>query len=90
MHPPRTTHPNQDPVRTCPTTRADREQPVTSASDTLLGGLNPDEWLRAVDFQDQRPGTVKMTPCHGDLPTRWHPAERPHQRLSRQGTAASA
>ncbi|MEU5117156.1 hypothetical protein AB0G64_37465, partial [Streptomyces longwoodensis] len=29
MHPPRTTHPNQDAVRTYPPARADKEQAVT-------------------------------------------------------------
>lgn len=57
----------------------------TSASVTLLG-LDPDEWLRAVDVQDQQMGVYGMTPCHRDLPTRWHPAERPHRR----DTAVSA
>ncbi|GGT22163.1 hypothetical protein ACK389_10655 [Streptomyces antibioticus] len=61
----------------------------TSASVTLLG-LDPDEWLRAVDVQDQQMGTCGMTPCHRDLPTRWHPAERPYRRPGRQGTAGSA
>jgi hypothetical protein len=61
----------------------------TSASVTLLG-LDPGEWLRAVDVQDQRMGTYGMTPCHRDLPTRWHPAERPHRRPGRQGTVVSA
>lgn len=61
----------------------------TSASVTLLG-LDPDEWLRAVDVQDQQLGTYGMTPCHRGLPTQWHPAERPHRRPGRRGTAASA
>jgi hypothetical protein len=46
MHRPRTTHPNQAPVRTCPTTRTDREQAVKDAvvagpdgSTTLHSGL---------------------------------------------------
>lgn len=38
----------------------------TSASVTLLG-LDPDEWLRAVDVQDHQMGTYGMTPCHRDL-----------------------
>ncbi|MFF2805522.1 hypothetical protein ACFVUT_37550, partial [Streptomyces sp. NPDC058051] len=61
----------------------------TSASVTLLG-LDPDEWLRAVDFQDQEMGTYGMTPCHRDLPTRWHPAERLYWQPGRQGAAPSA
>ncbi|MFE7111136.1 hypothetical protein ACFU98_46025 [Streptomyces sp. NPDC057575] len=61
----------------------------TSASVTLLG-LDPDEWLRAVDSQDQKMGTEGMTPCHRDLPARWHPAERPYRRPGRQAAAVSA
>ena len=61
----------------------------SSASVTLLG-LDPDEWLRAVDIQDQRTGLYGLTPCHRDLPARWHPAERPYRRPGRQGTAGSA
>ncbi|WP_149182668.1 hypothetical protein [Streptomyces sp. TRM49041] len=61
----------------------------TSASVTLLG-LDPDEWLRAVDVQDRQMGVYGMTPCHRDLPARWHPAERPYRRPGRRGTAASA
>lgn len=57
----------------------------TSASVTLLG-LAPDEWLHAVDVQDQQLGTHGMTPCHRDSPARWHPAERPYRR----DTAVSA
>lgn len=52
--------------------------------------LDPEEWLRAADVQDQRMGTYGMTPCHRDLPARWHPAERPYRRPGRRGTAASA
>ncbi|GAA3904328.1 hypothetical protein GCM10022244_13120 [Streptomyces gulbargensis] len=63
--------------------------PDTSASVTLLG-LDPDEWLRAVDVQDRRLGAYGMTPCHHDRPARWHPAERPYRRPGRRGTAASA
>ncbi|MFT9784701.1 hypothetical protein ACMZ5E_00470 [Streptomyces rhizosphaericola] len=63
--------------------------PDTSASVTLLG-LDPDEWLRAVDVQDRRLGAYGMTPCHRDQPARWHPAERPYRRPGRRGTAASA
>ncbi|MGI5473280.1 hypothetical protein [Streptomyces sp. CA-132043] len=63
--------------------------PDTSASVTLLG-LDPEEWLRAVDVQDQQMTSYGMTPCHRDLPDRWHPAERPYRRPGRQGTAASA
>ncbi|WP_143664514.1 hypothetical protein, partial [Streptomyces sp. NRRL B-24572] len=37
--------------------------PDTSASVTLLG-LDPDEWLRAVDVQDRRLGAYGMTLCH--------------------------
>jgi hypothetical protein len=63
--------------------------PDTSAS-VILSGLDPEEWLRAAAVQDQRMGTYGMTPCHRDLPARWHPAERPHRRPGRRGTAASA
>ncbi|MBY8889294.1 hypothetical protein K7472_31295 [Streptomyces sp. PTM05] len=59
----------------------------TSASVTLLG-LDPDEWLRAVDVQDQQMDTWGVTPCHRLRPDRWHPAERPYRRPGR--TAASA
>ncbi|MEU6404532.1 hypothetical protein [Streptomyces sp. NPDC046985] len=61
----------------------------TSASVTLLG-LDPDEWLRAVDVQDQHLATEEMTLCHRDMPDRWHPAERPYRRPARRGTLASA
>lgn len=61
----------------------------TSASVTLLG-LKPDEWLRAVDVQDQRMGTDGMTLCHRDLPAQWHPAERPYRQPGRRGTEVSA
>ncbi|MFE5842030.1 hypothetical protein ACFQ7N_10325 [Streptomyces niveus] len=61
----------------------------TSASVTLLG-LDPDEWLRAVEVQDRQTTAYGMTPCHRDMPTRWHPAERPYRRPGRRGTAASA
>ncbi|MFI6370019.1 hypothetical protein [Streptomyces sp. NPDC050546] len=63
--------------------------PDTSAS-VILSGLDPEEWLRAADVQDQRLGTYGMTPCHRDQPARWHPAERPYRRPGRRGTAASA
>ncbi|MFF3750575.1 hypothetical protein ACFYYH_08965 [Streptomyces sp. NPDC002018] len=61
----------------------------TSASVTLLG-LDPEEWLRAVDIQDQRMASYGMTLCHRDMPAQWHPAERPYRRPGRRGTAASA
>ncbi|MFI8219938.1 hypothetical protein [Streptomyces sp. NPDC085932] len=63
--------------------------PDTSAS-VILSGLDPEEWLRAADVQDQRLGTYGMTPCHRDRLARWHPAERPYRRPGRRGTAASA
>ncbi|MFG3384079.1 hypothetical protein [Streptomyces sp. NPDC047999] len=63
--------------------------PDTSASVTLLG-LDPDEWLHAVDIQDRRLGAYGMTPCHRNQPAQWHPAERPYRRPGRLGTAASA
>jgi hypothetical protein len=40
MHLPRTTHPNQAPVRTCPTARADREQAVRLPN-WAIEGLSP-------------------------------------------------
>ena len=61
----------------------------TSASVTLLG-LDPDEWLHAVDVQDQLLGGYGMRLCHRELPTRWHPDERPYQRQERSGTAVTA
>ncbi|MGW2917733.1 hypothetical protein ACWDBF_07695 [Streptomyces angustmyceticus] len=61
----------------------------TSASITLLG-LDPDEWARAIDVQDQQMRTYGMTPCHREMPARWHPAERPYRRPGRRGTAATA
>lgn len=61
----------------------------TSASVTLLG-LDPDDWLRAVDVQDRQLGASGMIACHRDQPARWHPAERPYRRPGRRGTAASA
>ncbi|MFD5124137.1 hypothetical protein [Streptomyces sp. NPDC058385] len=63
--------------------------PDTSASVTLLG-LDPDEWLRAVDVQDRQMSTYGMAPCHRELPAQWHPAERPYRRPGRRGTAMSA
>ncbi|MCL3998143.1 hypothetical protein [Streptomyces lavenduligriseus] len=61
----------------------------TSASVTLQG-LDPDEWLRAVDIEDRQSRACGMMLCHRDLPTRWHPAERPYRGPRRRGTAASA
>ncbi|QNT98423.1 hypothetical protein HEP81_08197 (plasmid) [Streptomyces griseofuscus] len=61
----------------------------TSASITLQG-LDPDEWLDAVDTQDRQMLACGMTLCHRDMPTRWHPAERRHRRQHRRGAAASA
>ncbi|MFC8125404.1 hypothetical protein [Streptomyces sp. NPDC057302] len=59
----------------------------TSASVILLG-LDPEEWLRAVSAKDQQMSTYGMTPCHRNLPTRLHAAERPYRRPG--ATAASA
>nr|WP_024127715.1 hypothetical protein [Streptomyces sp. F12]AHE40479.1 Hypothetical protein pFRL6_392 [Streptomyces sp. F12] len=61
----------------------------SSASVTLLG-LDPDEWLRAVDIQDKQTASYGMTPCHRDLPDRWHPTERLYRRPGHRGAAASA
>ncbi|WP_428843852.1 transposase [Streptomyces platensis] len=38
---------------------------------------DPDEWLRAIDVQDQQMGTYGMTSCHREMAARWHPSERP-------------
>ncbi|MFF4205494.1 hypothetical protein ACFYZ8_33120 [Streptomyces sp. NPDC001668] len=61
----------------------------SSASVTLLG-VDPDEWLRAVDIQDRQTGLCGMTPCHRDLPGGWHAAERVYRRVGRGGAAVSA
>ncbi|MGP3777147.1 hypothetical protein ACTWJ8_40565 (plasmid) [Streptomyces sp. SDT5-1] len=71
-------------------TRIEDEQVVlhvagTSASITLLG-VEPAEWLHAVDVQDQEWAADGMTACHRHSSTRWHPLERPYRR----GPAASA
>ncbi|MDG9722881.1 WD40 repeat domain-containing protein [Streptomyces sp. DH41] len=58
MHPTRTTHPNQDPVRTCPTTRADREQAVTSPKGRFTSvAIFPDGTRLATGGSD---GTVRI------------------------------
>ncbi|MFE7057616.1 hypothetical protein ACFVAO_20645 [Streptomyces californicus] len=61
----------------------------TTASVTLLG-LDPEEWLHAVDVQDQELSTEGMTLCHRDQPNRLHSAERPYLRAGRRADAMSA
>ncbi|MDH6545221.1 hypothetical protein [Streptomyces sp. SPB4] len=60
----------------------------TTASVVLLG-LDPEEWRRAVETQDQEMSTWGMTPCHQGRPDSLHPAERPYRRPGRRGVAAS-
>ncbi|MER8062618.1 MULTISPECIES: hypothetical protein [unclassified Streptomyces] len=55
-----------------------------------LQGLDPNEWLHAVEVQDQQMRAYGMTLCHRDMPTRWHPAERLYRRPHRRGAAPSA
>ncbi|MEV7416488.1 hypothetical protein [Streptomyces sp. NPDC089919] len=60
----------------------------TTASAVLLG-LDPKEWLKAVETQDQRMSTWGMTPCHQGRAQSLHPAERPYRQPARRGPGAS-
>ncbi|WUT01743.1 hypothetical protein OHA46_33850 (plasmid) [Streptomyces sp. NBC_00708] len=59
----------------------------TSASVTLLG-LDANEWMKAVRYQDLRLAALGMTSCHRALPDQRHPAESRSRTAARRGRGA--
>jgi hypothetical protein len=75
MHPHRQTHPNQAPVRTPPTTRADREQPVKPGSTYTIKVDNPADYATGRPLDGWAPtkpnqGGSPQTDSDGNAPSR--------------------